>query len=148
VADAGGPVFGLKRAIDEGLIPGPRIWPSDAFISQTGGHGDFRMPNEMPARPGDRFYGDRTHMAMIVDGVDAVRKRVREQLAHGASQIKLHADGGVSSSYDPLDVTRFSLEAMRAAVNAAENWGTRVIAGLCRVYRIQQQFERAGGHSP
>ncbi len=84
--DAGGPVFGLKKAIDEGVIPGPRIWPSGAFISQTGGHADFRLPTEIPSRPGDLSYGERTNMAMIVDGVDAVRKRVREQLALGASQ--------------------------------------------------------------
>ena len=46
VRDLGGPVFGLKQAIDEGLVPGPRIYPSGAFISQTSGHGEFRNPNE------------------------------------------------------------------------------------------------------
>jgi imidazolonepropionase-like amidohydrolase len=86
--DAGRPVLGLKRAIDEGVIHGLRIWPSGAFISQTGGHADFRLPTEIPARPGDVSYGERTNMAMIVDGVDAVRKRVREQLALGAAHIK------------------------------------------------------------
>ncbi|MBN8492232.1 MAG: amidohydrolase family protein [Burkholderiales bacterium] len=139
--DAGGPVFGLKRAIDEGVIPGPRIWPSGAFISQTGGHADFRLPTEMPARPGDMSYGERTNMAMIVDGVDAVRKRVREQLALGASQIKLHAGGGVSSSYDPLDVTQFSPEEMRAAVNAAENWGTYVMVHAYTPRAVRQAIE-------
>ena len=48
VRDLGGPSFGIKQAIDSGSIPGPRIYPSGAFISQTGGHGDFRMPNEVP----------------------------------------------------------------------------------------------------
>jgi imidazolonepropionase-like amidohydrolase len=139
--DAGGPVFGLKRAIDEGVIPGPRIWPSGAFISQTGGHADFRLPTEMPARPGDMSYGERTNMAMIVDGVDAVRKRVREQLALGASQIKLHAGGGVSSSYDPLDVTQFSPEEMRAAVQAAENWGTYVMVHAYTPRAVRQAIE-------
>ena len=52
IRDLGGPVFGLKRGIDTGLVPGPRIWPAGAFISQTGGHGDFRLPNELPAPPG------------------------------------------------------------------------------------------------
>jgi imidazolonepropionase-like amidohydrolase len=141
VRDAGGPVFGLKRAIDEGLIAGPRIWPSGAFISQTGGHADFRLPTEIPARPGDVSYGERTNMAMIVDGVDAVRKRVREQLALGASQIKMHAGGGVSSSYDPLDVTQFSPEEMRAAVNAAENWGTYVMVHAYTPRAIRQAIE-------
>jgi imidazolonepropionase-like amidohydrolase len=139
--DAGGPVFGLKRAIDEGVIPGPRIWPSGAFISQTGGHADFRLPTEIPSRPGDVSYGERTNMAMIVDGVDAVRKRVREQLALGASQIKMHAGGGVSSSYDPLDVTQFSPEEMRAAVNAAENWGTYVMVHAYTPRAVRQAIE-------
>jgi hypothetical protein len=70
------------------VIHGLCIWPSGAFISQTGGHADFRLPTEIPARPGDVSYGERTNMAMIVDGVDAVRKRVREQLALGAAHIK------------------------------------------------------------
>jgi imidazolonepropionase-like amidohydrolase len=139
--DAGGPVFGLKRAIDEGVTPGPRIWPSGAFISQTGGHADFRLPTEIPSRPGDVSYGERTNMAMIVDGVDAVLKRVREQLALGASQIKLHAGGGVSSSYDPLDVTQFSPEEMRAAVNAAENWGTYVMVHAYTPRAVRQAVE-------
>ena len=60
IRDMGGPSFGLKRGIDVGLVPGPRIWPSGAFISQTGGHGDFRLPNEFPARPGDFTYSERS----------------------------------------------------------------------------------------
>jgi imidazolonepropionase-like amidohydrolase len=104
--NAGGPVFGLERAIDEGVICGPRIWPSGAFVSPTGGRADFRLPTEIPSRPGDVSYGKRTNMATIADGADAVRERVRKQLAPGASQITLHAGGGVSSSYDPLDVTQ------------------------------------------
>jgi imidazolonepropionase-like amidohydrolase len=126
VRDLGGPVFGLKRAIDAGLAAGPRIWPSGAFVSQTGGHGDFRLPNEMPAAPGDFSHSERVNAAVIADSPDAVRKRVREQLALGASQIKLMAGGGVSSSYDPLDVTQYTVPELRAAVEAAENWGTYV----------------------
>jgi imidazolonepropionase-like amidohydrolase len=124
--DLGGPVFGLKRAIDGGLLAGPRIWPSGAFVSQTGGHGDFRLPNEMPAAPDDFGYTERVNAAAIADSPDLVRKRVREQLALGASQIKLMAGGGVSSNYDPLDVTQYTVPELRAAVEAAENWGTYV----------------------
>jgi imidazolonepropionase-like amidohydrolase len=126
VRDLGGPVFGLKRGIDAGIVPGPRIWPSGAFISQTGGHGDFRLPMELPAGPGDFSYGERVGAAAIADGADAVRKRVREQLALGAAQVKVMAGGGVSSNYDPLDVTQYGPEEMRAAVEAAANWGTYV----------------------
>ena len=124
VRDLGGPVFGLKRGIDAGLAAGPRIWPSGAFISQTGGHGDFRWPNDFPTRPGDASFCERAGASAIADDPGAVRKRAREQLALGASQIKLMAGGGVSSPFDPLDVTQFTPEEMRAGVEAAENWGT------------------------
>src|SRR5690606_29211774 len=59
VRDLGGPALGLKRGIDQGLVPGPRIWASGAMISQTGGHGDFRLPTEMPAPPGSFTYAER-----------------------------------------------------------------------------------------
>ncbi len=49
IRDMAGPCFGLKRAIDSGLVPGPRIWPSGAMISQTAGHGDYRTPHEIPS---------------------------------------------------------------------------------------------------
>lgn len=127
VRDLGGPTVGLKRAIDQGLFPGPRIYPSGATISQTGGHGDFYTPNDMPrdiAAP--LSFLERMGFTMIADGPEEVLKRVREQLRNGASQIKLMAGGGVSSPYDPLDVTQFSEDEFRAAVLAAENWGTYV----------------------
>ena len=124
IRDLGGPVFGLKRGIDAGIVTGPRIWPSGAFISQSGGHGDFRLPNDMPAHPGDYTYSERVGGAAIADSPDMVRLRAREQLALGASQIKLMAGGGVASSYDPLDVTQYTVPELRAAVEAAENWGT------------------------
>ena len=109
VRDLGGPVFGLKRGIDAGLVDGPRIWPSGAFISQTGGHGDFRLPNELPAAPGNFSFTERIGGAAIADSPDLVRQRVREQLALGATQIKLMAGGGVASTYDPLDVTQYTV---------------------------------------
>ena len=110
VRDLGGPVFGLKRAIDAGILPGPRIWPSGAFISQTGGHGDFRLPTELPAPPGYFSYSERVGAAAIADDPATVRLRAREQLALGASQIKMMAGGGVASLYDPLDVTQYTVE--------------------------------------
>ncbi|OQW33489.1 MAG: hydrolase [Nitrospira sp. SG-bin1] len=124
--DMGGPIFGLKRAIDQGLVPGPRIWPSGATISQTAGHGDFRMPNDFPSRPGDHSFAERVNATAIADGVPAVLQRSREQLAMGASQIKVMAGGGVASLDDPLDVNQYTSAEMRAAVDAAANWGTYV----------------------
>ena len=141
VRDLGGPVFGLKRGIDLGLARGPRIWPAGAFISQTGGHGDFRLPNELPAGPGDFSFSERAGAAVIADSPDMVRLRAREQLALGASQIKLMAGGGVASSYDPLDVTQYTLSELRAGVEAAENWGTYVSVHAYTVRAVQQAIE-------
>src|SRR6185312_9580060 len=127
VRDAGGPIFGLKRAIDEGVIAGPRIYPSGAFISQTSGHGDFRFMFEIPRDPcGSLSHSERMGAAAIADGTSQVLLRTREQLMKGASQIKLMAGGGVASSYDPLDSTQYSEAELQAAVGAAEDWGTYV----------------------
>lgn len=126
VRDLGGPSFGLKMAIDRGVISGPRIWPSGAMISQTGGHGDFRMLSEIPSPLGALSYAERVGMSAIVDSPDEVRKRTREQLLQGASQIKVVSGGGVSSPYGPLDTVQLSVKEIRAAVEAAANWGTYV----------------------
>lgn len=141
IRDMGGPVFGLKKAIDRGITPGPRIWPSGAFISQSGGHGDFRLPTDLPARPGDFSYTERIGGAVIADSPDEVRKRARELLALGASQIKMMAGGGVSSNYDPLDVTQYSVAELRAAVEAAENWGTYVTVHAYTPRAVRQAIE-------
>lgn len=127
VRDVGGPAFGLKRAIDEGIVVGPRIFPSGAMITVTSGHGDFRQLFEVPRVLG----GPPTRMetigaAMVADSADEVRVRVREQLMLGATQIKLTAGGGVSSPHSPIDVSTFTESELRAAVEAAENWGTYV----------------------
>ncbi len=127
VRDMGGAAFALKRAIDDGTIVGPRIYPSGATISQTSGHGDFRLITEIPRGQNEPLtYMERTGMTAIADGVDQVLLRTRENLMRGATQIKLMAGGGVSSHYDPLDVSQYTLEELKAAVAAAENWGTYV----------------------
>jgi len=127
IRDLGGPTFGLKRAIDEGIVPGPRIYPSGAIISVTSGHGDFRQPFELPRTVGGtQSRGEQVGAAMIADSPDEVRMRVREQLMLGASQIKLTAGGGVASPHSPLDASTFTEAELRAAVEAAENWGTYV----------------------
>lgn len=141
IRDLGGPVFGLKRGVDLGLVAGPRIWPSGAMISQSGGHGDFRLPNELPAPPGYFSYSERSGAVAIADNPDAVRRRAREQLALGASQIKLMAGGGVASSYDPLDVTQYTVPELRAAVEAAENWGSYVTVHAYTPRAVRQAIE-------
>lgn len=142
VRDLGGSVFGLKKAIDKGISKGPRIWPSGAFISQTGGHGDFRLPNEIPSDPNRGLsYAERINAVAIADSPDAVRVKTREQLMQGASQIKLMAGGGVSSLYDPLDVTQYTIPEIKSAVEAAENWGTYVTVHAYTPRAIQQAIE-------
>jgi imidazolonepropionase-like amidohydrolase len=127
VRDMGGPSFGLKQAIDAGVIPGPRIWPSGAMITVTSGHGDFRPLSDLPrdsSRPLSRV--EELGAALVADSPDQVRQRVREQLMLGASQIKLTGGGGVASPHSPLDVSTFTPEELVAAVEAASNWGTYV----------------------
>ncbi|MCH9730304.1 MAG: amidohydrolase family protein [Actinomycetia bacterium] len=127
VRDLGGPVLGIKQAIDEGAIPGPRIFPAGGFISQTGGHGDFRLPHEVPRGvAGHLSYTEIIGAAVIADGEAEVLRGAREMLRRGASQLKLMAGGGCASTYDPIDVAQYTETEMRAAVQAAENWGTYV----------------------
>ncbi len=127
VRDVGGPAFGLKRAIDEGVVAGPRIYPSGAIITVTSGHGDFRQPFEVPRTLGSaRTRMEQIGGSMVADSPDEVRLRVREQLMLGATQIKLTGGGGVASPHSPLDATTFTEPELRAAVEAAENWGTYV----------------------
>jgi len=127
VRDVGGPTFGLKQAIDEGIIAGPRIFPSGAMITITGGHGDFRQLYELPRTIGGTLSrAEQIGGSAVADSPDEVRLRVREQLMQGASQIKLSAGGGVSSPHSPIDASTFTEAELRAAVEAAENWGTYV----------------------
>jgi len=142
VRDVGGPAFGLKRAIDEGIVDGPRIYPSGAMITITSGHGDFRQLSELPRTIGGHMSRmEQVGGSMLADSPDEVRLRVREQLMQGASQIKLTAGGGVSSPFSPVDVTTFTLEELRAAVEAAENWGTYVSAHAFSDMAIRRSIE-------
>lgn len=146
IRDLGGPVFGLKRAIDEGIVPGPRIYPSGAMISQTAGHGDFRFRFELPrATGGGPAHADSLGATAIADGPDEVRVRVREQLRNGASQIKLMAGGGVSSpaTSGTIQTNQYTEAELRAAVEAASDFGTYVTVHAYTPASIQRAI-RAG----
>ena len=144
VRDLGGPAFGLKLAIDKDAVIGPRIFPCGAMISQTAGHGDFRLLSELPRFPDTPPNQiERQGVALIADGADAVLRATREQLMKGASQIKIMAGGGVSSLYDPLDTVQYTEAEMRAAVEAAADWGTYVSAHVYTPGGIQRAI-RAG----
>ncbi len=115
VRDCGGADFGLARAVDEGLVDGPRILYAGHAISQTGGHGDMRGPGEN---------WDEccccAGLGVIADGVPDVRRACREEIRKGADFIKIMGSGGVSSPTDRISSTQFADEEVRAAVEEAE----------------------------
>lgn len=139
VRDAGGlePVW--ADVVASGRIRGPRILPSGSFISQTGGHADHRAQHEavhhgvsipgLVARP------------EVVDGADAVRRAVREQLRRGATQVKLHASGGIRSPSDPYDSVQLSRDEIAAAVDVARSWGTYVLAHCLTSPAVENALE-------
>ncbi len=126
IRDAGGADYGLARAIETGLIAGPRLFYSGRALSQTGGHGDFRSYEQghglCSCGLGARVF------SRIVDGVPEVRRAARDELRKGASQIKIMASGGVASPSDPTWVLQFSEEEIRAIVWEARSWRTYVMA--------------------
>ena len=131
VRDMGGPAFGLRRNIDAGLIHGPRVFPSGAFISQTSGHGDFRDRADVgftTKTPSDLSNFERMGIGNVADGVPEVLVATRLNLRNGATQIKIMAGGGGSSRFDPIDTSQYSLEELKAIVGAAEDWNTYVAA--------------------
>ncbi|GAB3104328.1 amidohydrolase family protein [Aestuariicella hydrocarbonica] len=130
VRDMGGNTFSLKKLIDAGEVVGPRILPAGPMISQTGGHFDYRMPNQVPDRAGTIDYWGRVGMNAVADGVPAVRQRAREAFMLGATQLKIAGGGGVASTYDPVDVRQYSFEEMQAAVDVAESYNSYVGAHI------------------
>jgi imidazolonepropionase-like amidohydrolase len=129
VRDMGGPTFGLARALDNGRVIGPRLYPSGGFISQTSGHGDFRDradPGFSIHDAGDRSNFERFGIGNVADGLGEVLKATRLNLRNGATQIKIMGGGGGSSRFDPIDTTQYSEEEICAIVEAAKDWGTYV----------------------
>ena len=129
IRDMGGNSFGLQKALDAGVLSGPRIYSSGPPISQTSGHGDFRTANDgHPYFDGPDLGGiaSRFHLTRIADGPDEVRRATRENLFRGAAQIKVYTGGGVTSFTDPLYATQYSHEEIVAAVEEAKRYGTYV----------------------
>lgn len=121
VRDVAGGDAGLARAIAQGLIASPRYLYTGPALSQTGGHGD--------ARPGDLELcacGD--HISQVVDGVDELRRAVRDRFRRGAHAIKIMASGGVVSPTDPLRVPQYAPEEVRAVTDEATRRGSYVAA--------------------
>lgn len=142
VRDAGGPALPIAKAVDSGMIEGPRVYPSGAPIGQTSGHGDFRSPHNIPEEKDEPLdYLQKTGHTLIADGVPEVIKRTREVLRMGASQIKSMAGGGVASFYDPLDVTEYTFEEAKAVCDVAKTWNTYVMIHANTDAAIRQWVE-------
>lgn len=139
VRDAAGADYGLSRAIEAGLIDGPRLFYSGHALSQTGGHGDFRSYESGPALCSCGL-GAR-HFSTVADGVPDVRRAAREELRRGATQIKIMGSGGVSSPSDPISNLQYSEEEIRAAVWEAHSWGTYVMAHVYTPEAIRRCIE-------
>ena len=127
VRDTGGADWGIKTAVESGLIPGPRLFISGKAIGPTGGHSDSRRRTDYQAAPCG-CCNAMVYVMAVADGADEVRKCVREQMRQGADQIKIMCSGGVASPYDPLDSLQFSEAEIAAATDEAKNFGRYVLA--------------------
>jgi imidazolonepropionase-like amidohydrolase len=127
--DAGGMGAGLKKSIDAGVVDGPRIYPSGAFLGPTGSHADFRnftTPNETVYGP--QSAGSRLGMTFTADGVDMIKTGARQNFMQGATQIKIMSSGGVASAFDPWQLDAYSAEEIQAAVEVADAYGSYVMS--------------------
>jgi imidazolonepropionase-like amidohydrolase len=140
VRDAGGADYALAQSVETGLIEGPRIFPSGKALSQTGGHGDFRtrLQTDPDACPCAQHYGS---ISRLVDGVDDIRKAIRQEMRQGATQIKIMASGGVSSPTDRIGNLQFSSDEIRAAVEEARAHQTYVMAHAYTAEAIARAVE-------
>ena len=125
VRDAGGASIGIQRAIDDGWFPGPRVFSSGAFITQTSGHLDMRDR----ANPHKHAGGHHSHAQAIghyaaVDGEAEMLAATRQQFRDGATQLKLATNGGISAIYSPLDLDQFTDAELGAAAHVAESFGS------------------------
>lgn len=126
VRDMGGADWGLRQAVTEGVLSGPRLFISGRALSQTGGHGDFRLRTDEENLCS--CANGLSLVSVVADGRDGVRTSVREQLRQGVDQIKVFLSGGVASPSDPLTSSQYSDEELLAIAAEASAWGTYVAA--------------------
>jgi imidazolonepropionase-like amidohydrolase len=135
IRDAGGADFGLAQAVEQGLIRGPRILFCGRALSQTGGHGDMRPVQHVPACCWSGALGQ------LADGPTEVRRAIREELRKGAHHIKIMVSGGAASPTDPLWMLQYSEEEIRAAVDEAARRRTYVMAHAHTSEAIRRSVE-------
>lgn len=142
VRDVGGNSFAIKKMIDSGEILGPRILPSGPPVTQTGGHFDYRPYQAVPTNPGDsQWYWYAVGLMAQADGVPEVTKRSREIMRMGATQLKISTGGGVSSTYDPLDVRQYTQAEIEAFVEVADTYNTYVASHVFTDEAVQIAIE-------
>ena len=139
IRDAAGADWGIRQAVEDGEVAGPRLFIAGRALSQTGGHGDFRSLTEVDAPC--RCAHALAYTSQVADGVDEVRKAVREELRKGADQIKIMVSGGVSSPHDPLECDQYSAEEIRVIVAEAQRRGTYVMAHAYGASAIRMALE-------
>lgn len=138
--DAGGADHGLALALESGLIQGPRLFISGRALSQTGGHGDYR--GRIPEFDEPCLCCRRAGaVCRVVDGVDDMRRAVRDELRRGAAQIKIMASGGISSPTTPISHTQYSLDELCAAVEEATAANTYVMAHAYTTRAVRRAVE-------
>ncbi len=134
VRDVAGGDPGLGRAIAEGLLPSPRYLYTGAALSQTGGHGDPRAADS-------ELCGCNAHTNEVVDGVDNLRRAVRDRFRRGAHAIKIMTSGGVVSLTDPIRIPQYSPEEVRAVTSEAQRRGSYVAAHAYSPEAIRHSVE-------
>lgn len=134
IRDCGGAGYPMKEAIDEGVLPGPRLFVAGRALSQTGGHGDMRSVHDTQLCCGGHTSG----ISRIVDGVPECLRFAREELRQGADFLKIMGGGGVSSPTDKIDHVQFSDEEIKAMVTVAKNAGTYVTSHSYTPAAMQQ----------
>ena len=143
VRDTAGPTMPLRMAIDQGNIPGPRVYPSGAMITMYGGHMDYRNPNDLARELGGPKASmiEQMGIGFLANGADQVRAAARQQLGQGATQIKLSTSGSVTGVADPIDVVEFTIEEIAAAVEAATDFGTYVAVHSYNTEGVRRSLE-------
>lgn len=139
--EVGGADGGLARAIDAGLVRGPRLFPSGPMLSQRGGHGDSSYPWVLDHHHRGMDHPGLAQMAVVCDGPDQVRFAARTAFHRGATQIKVCASGGVASRTDRLEDAQFSVAELRAAVEEARARDTYVTAHAHNTRAIRNGLE-------
>ena len=139
IRDAAGGDWGVKQAIEDGEFIGPRMFIAGRALTQTGGHGDFRSrtDDQAPCRCAHAL----AYTSRMADGLDEVRKAVREELRLGSDQIKIMVSGGVSSPHDPLECDQYSKEEIEVIVEEAERRNTYVMAHAYGASAIKMAVE-------